>query len=140
LRQRNLLSIRLNYIYGSFQIYFVIFDQVKNILLEANFPNLGPEKTFFYWLLAFCIEDFLMRFVFNSIILVHAHRRLPEFAGYKGRRYPGDQGPREAQILPRRLDLPQDFHEDWRKIGSKRNKMVIFDQPETIYVKPVKPE
>ena len=53
----------------------------------------------------------VMRFVFNSIILVHAHRRLPEFAGYKGRRYPGDQGPREAQILPRRLDLPQDFHE-----------------------------
>ena len=53
----------------------------------------------------------VMRFVFNSIILVHAHRRLPEFAGYKGRRYPGDEGPREAQILPRRLDLPQDFHE-----------------------------
>ena len=72
-----------------------------------------------------------MRFVFNSVILAHALRRLPEFSGYKGRRYPGEQEPRGSLITPRRLDLPQDFKEDWRKIGSKRNKMVTFDVPVT---------
>ena len=68
-----------------------------------------------------------MRFVFNSVILAHALRRLPEFSGYKGRRYPGEQEPRGSLITPRRLDLPQDFKEDWRKIGSKRNKTVTFN-------------
>ena len=58
LRQENLMSIKLNYIYGSFQIFFVIFDQVKNILLEANYAHLGPETTLYYWHLEFCIEDF----------------------------------------------------------------------------------
>ena len=73
----------------------------------------------------------VMRFVFNSIILAHALRRLPEFAGYKGRRYPGEQEPRRSLISPRRPDLPRDFQEDWRKIGSKRNKMMSFDEPVT---------
>ena len=58
LRPENLMSIKLNYVYGSFQIFFVIGDQVKNILLEANFEHFGPEKTFFYWFLVFCVEDF----------------------------------------------------------------------------------
>ena len=52
------MSINLNYVYGSYQIFFVIFDQIKNILLEANYAHLGPETTFYYWLLEFCIEDF----------------------------------------------------------------------------------
>ena len=52
------MSIKLNYVYGSCQIFFVIFDQVKKILLEANFDYLGPEMTFFYWYLVFCVEDF----------------------------------------------------------------------------------
>ena len=84
----------------------------------------------------------VMRFVFNFVILAHALRRLPEFSGYKGRRYPGEQEPRRSLITPRRLDLPQDFQEDWRKIGSKRNKMVTFDAPVTsiTFVLPSKQE
>ena len=83
-----------------------------------------------------------MRFVFNSVILAHALRRLPEFAGYKGRRYPGEQEPRRSLISPRRLDLPRDFQEDWRKIGSKRNKILTFDEPVTsvTFVLPSKQE
>ena len=76
-----------------------------------------------------------MRFVFNSVILAHARRRLPEFSGYKGRRYPGEQEPRGSRITPRRLDLPQDFKEDWRKIGSKRKSLVTFD--ESVPVTPI---
>ena len=52
------MSIKLNYVYGSCQIFFVIFDQVKNILLNANFDYLGPEMTLFSWHLVFCVEDF----------------------------------------------------------------------------------
>ena len=77
-----------------------------------------------------------MRFVFNSVILVHALRRLPEFSGYRGRRYPGEQEPRKTQITPRRPHLPRDFQEDWRKIGSRRNKMMTFDLPSITIVKP----
>jgi len=63
------MSIKLNYIYGSYQIFFVIFDQVKNILLEANYANLGPEGTLFYWLLEFCIEDFCKLQIQNNVVL-----------------------------------------------------------------------
>ena len=79
----------------------------------------------------------VMRFVFNSVILAHALRRLPEFSGYRGRRYPGEQQPRKTLITPRRPHLPRDFQEDWRKIGSKRNKMMTFDVPSITIVEPV---
>ena len=67
MRQENLMSIKLNYVYGSYQIFFVIFDQVKNILLEANYAQLGPESTLYYWLLEFCIEDFCMIQIKNNV-------------------------------------------------------------------------
>ena len=60
MRQENVLSIKVNYIYASFQIFFVIFDQIKNIILEGNYGYLGPEATLQYWLLEFSIEDFGM--------------------------------------------------------------------------------
>ena len=72
-----------------------------------------------------------MRFVFNCIILGHAIRRLPEFCGYKGRRYPGEPAPRKTLITPRRQDLPRDFQDDWRKIGFKRRRMVFFEESES---------
>ena len=56
------------------------------------------------------------------IILSKAFERLPEFSGLRGKRFPGTQKPRSVKVLPRRLDLPDDFADDWRKIGSKRNK------------------
>ena len=157
MRQENVLSIKVNYIYASFQIFFVIFDQVKNIILEANYGYLGPEATLQYWLLEFSIEDFgmffveknrtciffpfsVMRFLFNSLIFCNALRRLPEFSGYKGRRYPGVQGPQKMPIKPRRLYFPPDFQEDWRKIGSKRNNSLTFAVKPITFVKPFNPK
>ena len=67
-----------------------------------------------------------MRFIFNIIILTKASERLPEFSGLKGKRFPGTLKPRPVKVLPRRLDLPIDFADDWRKIGSKRKKMLHF--------------
>ena len=52
------------------------------------------------------------RLVFNAIILVSALRRLPEFAGYRARRFPGQPPPALPRIAPRRLQLPPSFAQD----------------------------
>ena len=52
-----------------------------------------------------------------------ALRRLPEFAGYNGRTFPGQVSPRHGNITPRRLDLPPTFSSEWKKIGFKKTKM-----------------
>ena len=53
-----------------------------------------------------------LRLVFNLVILVVAGRRLPEFRGYRGRRFPGQQPPAPPRIAPRRLQLPPTFAQD----------------------------
>ena len=53
-----------------------------------------------------------LRLVFNIIILVVAGQRLPEFSGYRGRRFPGQQPPAPPRIAPRRLELPPTFAQD----------------------------
>ena len=78
-----------------------------------------------------------MRFLFNLLIFANALRRLPEFSGNKGRRYPGLEGPKKMQIKPRRLHLPQGFQEDWKKIGSKRSKSVSFEDTPITFVLPL---
>ena len=50
--------------------------------------------------------------MFNLVILVVAGRRLPEFRGYRGRRFPGQQPPAPPRIAPRRLQLPPTFAQD----------------------------
>ena len=66
-----------------------------------------------------------MRTFFNMKIYCDAMRRLPEFAGLKGRVYPGQEPPPQPCITPRRPDLPQGFSNDWKKIGSKRHKQTV---------------
>ena len=68
----------------------------------------------------------VLRFIFNILILSIAFKRLTEFSGLRGKRFPGTQKPRSVKVLPRRLDLPTDFADDWKKIGSKR-KGLRFD-------------
>ena len=69
--------------------------------------------------------------MFNLVILVVAGRRLPEFSGYRGRRFPGQQPPAPPRIAPRRLQLPPTFAQDeeWRRIGSRRNKFLDLGMP-----------
>ena len=56
-------------------------------------------------------------------------RRLPEFSGYRSMRFPATESPPQLSITPRRLDLPPSFASDWKKIGSKRTKMLMLDMP-----------
>ena len=66
-----------------------------------------------------------------------------EFANL-GQTFPGKLSPRPPMIEPRRMNLPPDFADDWKKIGSKRSKfddlglplpVDKFPRHKTIYVK-----
>ena len=78
-----------------------------------------------YW--TFLILGF--RFLFNIIILNTAAKRLPEFSGYKGRRFPGQMPPPPPIIQPRRMELPPNLVDDWKNIGSKRNEFQDLGLP-----------
>ena len=56
------------------------------------------------------------------VIVYTASKRNPEFLGYKGKPFPGQLPSRPQKIQPRRVKYPEDFHNDWKKIGSKRTK------------------
>ena len=58
MRYSNLLSIKLQYAYGSTILLFLFSDQMKNVILEANFKTLGAETTFECWILLYCLEEF----------------------------------------------------------------------------------
>ena len=71
------------------------------------------------------------RLICNIIIFLVASQRLPEFQGYKGRAYPGQPAPcHQLMPVPRRMSLPPEALSDWKKIGSKRNSILIFDKDE----------
>ena len=153
------MDLKLQYTYGMLVTTFMVLDQVKQIFLELYYDFLGPDSAFFYWILGFFVENLGSRKVedqedkpfnslagcrtiFNCIILIYASHALPEFQGYKVRRYPDQQPPAPPSIQPRRLELPPTFSEDqeWRKIGSRRTKfldlgMPRFGQPKRIHVK-----
>ena len=69
--------------------------------------------------------------MFNLVILVVAGRRLPEFRGYRGRRFPGQQPPAPPRIAPRRLQLPPTFTQDqeWTRIGARRRRILDCGVP-----------
>ena len=46
-----------------------------------------------------------------------------------GKTFPGKLSPRPPMIEPRRLNLPPDFADDWKKIGSKRSKFEDLGLP-----------
>ena len=79
--------------------------------------------------------------MFNVIVLLTALRRLPEFAGYKGRTFPGQMPPRQQMVLPRRMDLPPTFDTEWKRIKSLRfnrfKKKEDSRVPRKIFVLPV---
>ena len=58
-----------------------------------------------------------------------AYWRLPEFRGYRPVSYPGTVSPRKQTVAPRRMILPSSFASDWKKIGSKKTKMMMLDVP-----------
>ena len=41
----------------------------------------------------------------------------------------GQLQPRPQEIVPRRMELPPDFSDEWKKIGSKRSKFEYLGLP-----------
>ena len=68
----------------------------------------------------------------NLFLLYQAKKRLPEFEGYQGRPFPGTMVLRPSDIQPRRYDFPAGFENDWRKIGSKKKKFLMYESEEAI--------
>ena len=48
---------------------------------------------------------------------------------HPGKTYPGKLSPRPPQVEPRRMILPPDFANEWKKIGFKRNKFEDLGLP-----------
>ena len=67
--------------------------------------------------------------MFNTIILITAFRRLPEFQGFRGKQYPGQLPPRPLIVQPRRMKLPPTFGDEWKNIGSKRSEFLDLGLP-----------
>ena len=56
---------------------------------------------------------------------------------YLGKRFPGTLLPRQPLIEPRRMILPPDFADGWKKIGSKRSQFQDLGQPVLVQNFPV---
>ena len=144
---QNLLDLRLHFVYSlAWTTNSLFLDQVKHILLEALYEWLGKEAAFHIWMSVFLLENLGtkqnwentallnkicsgLRLLFNIIILSTAIKKLPEFSGYKGRRYPGQLPPPPPVIQPRRMELPPNFVEEWKNIGSRRTEFLDLGFP-----------
>jgi len=99
---QNLVDLNLQYIFANLVAFGVFVDQTKNLLLQAYYKHLGPDLVFEIWWMSFYMENFGIRFCYNIAIFIIATKRIPEFSGYRPRRYPGSQPPPIPKISPRR--------------------------------------
>ena len=82
----------------------------------------------------YCVSNVIFagtRLAFNTLIVISASARLPEFRGYRSRRYPGQPAPRPPRIAPRRLQLPPTFAQDkeWTRIGARWRRILDVGVP-----------
>ena len=60
----------------------------------------------------------------NTVIFLVAYQTLPQFQGYRSNSFPRISPERIQEIEPRRMVLSPYFGSDWKKIGSRRTKML----------------
>ena len=118
---QNLLGIKLNYFYVIILNQALVFDQIKQSIIETYYDTLTLETAFYYFWLGFVIENLGesskysdtstcmnvnyclgTRLLCNVVIYFSALKRLPEFQGYLENRFPGQPKPLEPVLLPRR--------------------------------------
>ena len=114
--------------YGiSLMANILVFHLSKIFILKAD--HSFSETTFTLWIQGMILDNLgkrlrdiysiciclclclctVSRLVWNAVIYSSAVRRLPEFSGHSGRRYPGQQPPRPLGVEPRRMRLPPTF-------------------------------
>ena len=130
---QTLLDLHLHYTYAMAltTISWLVDVTIKNIVLATSYDKIGPDATYHIWVIVFVMDMMGLRFIFNILILFQASARLPEFRGYRSRRYPGQPAPRPPRIAPRRLQLPPTFIQDqeWTRIGARRRRILDCGVP-----------
>ena len=130
---QTLLDLHLHYTYAMAltTISWLVDVTIKNIVLATSYDKIGPDATYHIWVIVFVMDMMGLRFIFNILILFQASARLPEFRGYRSRRYPGQPAPALPKIVPRRLQLPATFAQDmeWTRIGARRTQFLYLGQP-----------
>ena len=145
--QINLMDLRQHFIFCNLFIYRLFLDQGLNLFIQTYYKELGSENAFTIWWIFFYFENvgkrkkwYLdtsktvksgLRFIFSMKVYFNARRRLQEFSGLRGRRFPGQESPRPPTITPWRPNLPPEFSEEWSRIGSRRRPKTV-----TIFVTP----
>ena len=51
------MDLKLQSLFVNLMIFEVILDQVKNILIQNYYEQLGLDNVFFLWWLSFCFEN-----------------------------------------------------------------------------------
>ena len=74
-----------------------------------------------------------LRALLNLKVYIDAKRRIPEFSGLQGRRYPGQPAPLPYIVTPRRPHPPPGHQHECSTIGSWRQRQA---KPITILVTP----
>ena len=132
---QTLLDLHLHYTYAMSltTISWLVDVTIKNIVLATSYDKIGPNATFHIWVMVFVMDMMGLRFIFNILILFQACARLPEFRGYRSRRFPGQPAPALPKIVPRRLQLPATFAQDmeWTRIGARRTRFLDLGQPKS---------
>ena len=144
-RPQNIIGLRMQTIFGiSLMANVLVFHLVKIFILQSD--NSFSETTFTLWIQGMILDNLgrykiyretftviaclcaVSRLVWNAVIYWSAVRRLPEFSGHSGRRYPGQQPPRPLEVEPRRMRLPSTFSQvgNTHTVGVIRNETLVF--------------
>ena len=93
--RRNLLTFKTNAALACSCFIWVFLEQANNWIVEyLQITGLDAQGVFLYWFYAHLLEKILFFFCKTGIILFHASTGFPEFNGYVGKRFPGQDEPR----------------------------------------------
>ena len=137
--QMNVMDLWLQFFFCNLILFRAFLDQALNIFFQIYYKELGKDDVFQIWWLSFYLENigwqveglvcqkfiFILglRTLFNLKVYFDAKRRLPEFSGLQGRRYPGQPAPLPYIVTPRRPHPPPG-HQHQGSIGARRTKPI----------------
>ena len=92
--QRNLYTMKAQCIITLCVVFLLEMDQVVNIFIELNYAQLGHFHSFAVWWVYHLLESGVYVFVKNIWVLQSARNNYPEFSGYSGKSFPGQELPK----------------------------------------------
>ena len=84
-----------------------IVEQLFNIVLEYFYAEMGADGIFSIWW-TYQLVMFVQLYLFLPGVLIwNAYKKTPDFNGVKAKPFPGQEKPRNLQLLPRREEFYQ---------------------------------